>query len=143
MKRTLTSSILCLSFLALTGCGGGGCGSTYTGTTSKGDVKPVGVVKIDTDTKGQSVDQAMIKKRLEQIKHGSIKHVYVISPYSGAVLLYSTAKGNVISGGKRLSPYTVDGSPDITMKKNENHNPIVKIGNRRFYTTELPQDVGT
>ena len=38
---------------------------------------------------------------------GNIQHHYVLSAYSGQVLLYSTVKGKVTSSGKRLTPTTV------------------------------------
>jgi hypothetical protein len=69
---------------------------------SKADVK----VPIGAD--GLTAEQRNVRQRLlEDNKPGAIKHLYVISPYSGQVLLYSTVKGKVTSGGKRLTPTTV------------------------------------
>lgn len=60
--------------------------------------------KIQAGADGLTVEQRNIKKRLEtDNKPGSIKHLYVISAYSGQVLIYSTVKGKVTSGGKRLT----------------------------------------
>jgi len=63
--------------------------------------------KVKVQANGLTMEQNNIKKRLEfENKPGSIKHLYVISPYSGQVILYSTVKGKVTSSGKRLSPKT-------------------------------------
>jgi hypothetical protein len=65
-------------------------------------------VKVNTQASGLTVEQENIKARLlEDNKPGSIKHLYVISAYSGQVVIYSTVKGKVTSGGKRLTPSTV------------------------------------
>jgi hypothetical protein len=60
---------------------------------------------VTADLSGHSIEQNNIISRLQtDNKPGSIKHLYVISPYSGQVILYSTVKGKVTSGNKRLSP---------------------------------------
>ena len=65
--------------------------------------------KVKTGADGLTVEQRNIKARLEEDnKPGSIKHLYLISAYSGQVIFYSTVKGKVTSGGKRLtSPVTL------------------------------------
>lgn len=61
-------------------------------------------VQVSTQASGLTIEQENIKNRIiEDNKPGSIKHLYVISAYSGQVLLYSTVRGKVTSGGKRLS----------------------------------------
>lgn len=65
-------------------------------------------VSVSTDPNGWTVEQSNIAERLKQDNTpGAIKHLYVISPYSGQVILYSTVKGKVTSGGKRLTPTSV------------------------------------
>ena len=67
--------------------------------------------KIKTNPDGTTVEQKNIIERLKRDNDiGSIKHLYVISSYTGDVLQYSTVKGKVTSGGKRLSPKTVNGN---------------------------------
>lgn len=78
-------------------------------STSNHDVSNSGVTqkstKVETDLNGNTVEQNNIISRLtEDNKPGSIKHLYIISAYSGQVLVYSTVKGKVTSSGKRLSP---------------------------------------
>ena len=115
---TLTGAIL----LALTGCSqeSRSIGGTKRAATS-----------VDPDpSTGYTVEQENIVKRLKiDNMAGSIKHLYVISPYSGQVILYSTVQGKVTSGGKRLSPrtgrsgseagFTVTGKDGFTMYTNE------------------------
>jgi hypothetical protein len=62
-----------------------------------------GLVK--TDEKGHTIEQRNIMERLKTDNTpGAIKHLYVISAFSGQVLLYSPVRGKVTSSGKRLSP---------------------------------------
>lgn len=65
-------------------------------------------VAVQTDQSGWTIEQKNIADRLKvDNTPGSIKHLYVISPYSGQSILYSTVKGKVTSGGKRLTPTSV------------------------------------
>lgn len=65
-------------------------------------------VEIQTGSDGLTQEQRNIRDRLAlDNKPGSIKHLYVISAYSGQVLIYSTVRGKITSSGKRLAPYTV------------------------------------
>ena len=57
---------------------------------------------------GLTQEQSNVKHRIEmENKPGAIQHLYIISAYSGQVLLYSTVKGKVTSSTKRLSPSSV------------------------------------
>lgn len=60
---------------------------------------------VQTGSDGLTAEQRNIRERLqEDNKPGAIKHLYVISAYSGQVLIYSTVAGKVTSSGKRLTP---------------------------------------
>jgi hypothetical protein len=111
--------------------------------TQREPVSSTGVHKatttIETGADGLTVEQRNVKERLEMDNTpGSIKHLYVISAYSGQTLIYSTVKGKVTSSGKRLTPTTVaanagewdDGIP-------------VNIGGNNYHTSEVLQDDGT
>ncbi len=64
--------------------------------------------KVETDLNGNTIEQTNIINRLkEDNKPGSIKHFYLISAYSGQVIMYSTVKGKVTSSGKRINPTTL------------------------------------
>lgn len=64
--------------------------------------------KVQTGSDGLTVEQNNVQHRLKMDNTpGSIKHLYVISAFSGQVILYSTVKGKVTSSGKRLNPSTV------------------------------------
>lgn len=61
--------------------------------------------KVVVGSDGLTTEQRNIRRRLEQDnKPGAIQHLYVISAYSGQVLIYSTVQGKVTSSGKRLTP---------------------------------------
>lgn len=98
-------------------------------------------LQVITNIKGLTVEQENVRDRLlMDNKVGAIKHLYVISPESGAIILYSTVKGKVTSSGKRLTPRSV-----ITL---ENYTSAfsgfpVKFGKETKYTNEVLQDDGT
>lgn len=65
-------------------------------------------VSVTPGSDGLTVEQRNVRDRLTaDNKPGSIKHLYVISAYSGQVLIYSTVRGKITSSGKRLQPKTV------------------------------------
>ena len=77
--------------------------------TSSTDVSRSGVqvasTQVAVQSDGKTLEQNNVARRLQlENKPGSIQHLYIISAYSGQVLLYSTVKGKVTSSGKRLSP---------------------------------------
>jgi len=58
---------------------------------------------------GLTTEQRNIKNRLAiDNKPGSIKHLYLLSPFNGRQIFYSTVKGKITSSGKRLSPKTIN-----------------------------------
>ena len=103
---------------------------------------PSGVTQAQTQVKtqasGYTVEQENIIDRLTMDnKVGSIKHLYIISAYSGQVLIYSTVKGKVTSSGKRLTPLSVGttGSSNLGIP--------ININGKLKYTQEVIQDDGT
>lgn len=96
-------------------------------------------VHVSTDQNGQTVEQRNIIERLKRDNEiGSIKHLYIVSSYTGDVLQYSTVKGKVTSGGKRLSPKTVQGYNQVSGVPNN----YVHIGIQTFITDEVLDDGG-
>lgn len=96
-------------------------------------------VKVNAGTDGLTTEQRNVAQRLKLDNlPGSIKHLYIISAYSGQVLIYSTVKGKVTSSGKRLSPLTV-----ATSVGNYNEGVSVNINGNNYYTSEILQDDGT
>jgi len=80
-----------------------GCEDRSTGPVSDSGVSKVSAL-VKTQANGLTAEQNNIRKRYEMENlPGAIKHLYIISPYSGQVILYSTVKGKVTSGGKRLT----------------------------------------
>jgi hypothetical protein len=91
-------------------------------------------VKVQVDENGNSVEQNNIIERLRRDNlPGSIKHLYVISAYSGQVIIYSTVKGKVTSSSKRLTPGNV--SNELGFR--------VDIDNESFHTKEVLGDDGS
>jgi hypothetical protein len=68
-------------------------------------------VKVQTNADGLSTEQTNYIARVTRDNDlGAVKHLYIVSSYTGDVLEYYTVKDKVISGGKRLSPTTVLGN---------------------------------
>jgi hypothetical protein len=96
-------------------------------------------VKIQPGIDGLTVEQRNCAKRLkEDNTPGSIKHLYVVSAYTGDILFYSTVDGKVTSGGKRLSPKTVLSGTGFSGKEN-----YVDINGTYYTTNEVIDDGGT
>lgn len=98
--RNLTISLVSLLFLLTVGCLET---SPERVIVSDSGVKKTSVV-VQTNAKGITNEQENVGTRLqEDAKIGAVKHLYVISPYSGDCILYCTVIGKVTSSGKRLT----------------------------------------
>lgn len=92
-------------------------------------------VQVPVGADGRTIEQKNVADRLlEDNKPGAIKHLYIISAYSGQTLIYSTVRGKVTSSGKRLTPVNISAS---------GAEFEVAFGNTRYLTTEVLQDDGT
>ena len=114
-------------------CGvrGNGCDE---GVQSVSGTKMTTVGKVKTGPDGLTIEQHNVAARIAMDNDiGAIKHLYVISAYSGQVLIYSTVKGKVTSSGKRLTPDRVDGT----------NNFRFDIGGSQFYTNQVLGEDGT
>jgi len=128
MKNLIFIFIGLITFI-LTGCG------PATPISSSGVTKAT--TKIQTDANGHTTEQNNIIDRYKiDNTPGSIKHLYIISAYSGQVIIYSTVKGKVTSSGKRLTPTT------INIAGSNSYNGVT-IGDKNFQTEEVIQDDGT
>jgi hypothetical protein len=129
MFKASIFTIVCLHLLFLND----GCDSSSP-VSASGVTKANVQVPVGPD--GLTMEQRNIEDRLKRDNTpGAIKHLYVISAYSGDVLIYSTVKGKVTSGSKRLTPSTV--------VDNQAWNGFsVPIGNGNFHTTEVLGDDG-
>jgi prepilin-type N-terminal cleavage/methylation domain-containing protein len=110
-------------------------------------VSDSGVTKATTEVPvgpdGLTIEQRNVKDRLvTDNQPGSIKHLYVISAFSGDVIMYSTVRGKVTSGGKRLTPTTVAAADGQSV--GWAHDGFrVDIGGVTRATGEVLQDDGT
>jgi hypothetical protein len=85
-----------------------GCDSSRQPIESASGARRI-AAKVQKNADGTTVEQANIRERLaEDNRPGTVKHLYVMSAYSGQTLIYSTVKGKVTSSGKRLTPTTVE-----------------------------------
>lgn len=131
---------LCLFVLALPFMlGASDCDATQTPSSASGVQKTS--VRVATGSDGLTVEQRNVRDRLTaDNRPGSIKHLYVISAYSGQVLVYSTVRGKVTSSGKRLTPVTVSTS----QPNNSSYDGIpINIGGMPLRTGEVLGDDGT
>lgn len=96
-------------------------------------------VAVPTGPDGLTAEQRNIRDRLvEDNKPGVVKHLYLVSAYSGQVIVYSTVRGKVTSGGKRLTPTMTIGDTG-----NTNSYFAVDIGGQTVGTAEVLQDDGS
>ena len=138
MKKGIFSFLILLILVPMT-ITNTGCGMTTAPPKSASGVSKANV-KVPTDVNNLTREQKNVGRRLlDENKPGAVQHLYIISAYSGQVLIYSTVKGKVTSSGKRLSPYTVsEGGGCIP------GDPFpVNIGGETRYTAEVLQDDGT
>jgi hypothetical protein len=119
-----------------------GCERQPAGTPLSASGISKAAVTVATGSDGLTVEQRNIKERVKRDNEpGSIKHLYVLSPFTGDVLLYSTVKGKVTSSGKRLTPKSVAVE---ALHYIEEHNGFpVQFGNDLKLTGEVLQDDGT
>lgn len=139
MKNAVVAAIVA-SIIMITGC---------EPTSSAPPVSDSGVAKaraeVATGSDGLTTEQRNIKRRVEEDNRpGSIKHLYIISAYSGQVIIYSTVKGKATSGGKRLTPKTVHAGVARTGDMSVRYSGFpVNIGGNTHMTGEVLQDDGT
>jgi|SRR3989344_3009556 len=126
MKKTLAILISIVVFGILAGCDREVQSVSGTKMTTVGNIK--------TGTDGLTIEQHNVTKRIDMDNQvGAIKHLYVISAYSGQVVIYSTIRGKVTSSGKRLTPDRVDGPNNFSFT----------IALSRFYTNQVLGEDGT
>lgn len=102
-------------------------------------IQKVNTVKITKGADGLTNEQRNIYDRVkEENKAGNIQHLYIISAYSGEVIMYSSVKGKVTSSGKRLQPTALTGNGDYGGSYYE-----VNVRGRNVNTAEVMQDDGT
>lgn len=132
--RKLSIVVMVLSFFVV------GCNPSTSAPVADSGVKKVSV-NVPTDPNGMTVEQKNIADRLlTDNAVGVIKHFYVISAYSGQVIIYSTVRGKITSSGKRLTPKTVMAANGNSGAGNKGI-PVV-INGSRHYTSEVLQDDG-
>lgn len=134
---------LCVGILATLAISLGACEPAKTEEPVSASGVNKAQVKVPTNPDGFTSEQENVRNRLiEDNKPGAIKHLYVISAYSGQVILYSTVKGKVTSSGKRLNPIHVQAYNDPGTTSY--YRPFqVDIGNQWRMTDEVLQDDGT
>lgn len=134
MKKVIIAIlVLAMSYFTL-GASDDGCDQRRDVKSNSGVTKASTVVQ--TDVNGLTVEQKNVAKRLvEDNKVGTTKHLYVISAYSGQVIIYSAVDGKITSSGKRLSPTTANSPSGYGFR--------INAGDLDFVTNEVLQDDGT
>lgn len=130
MKKLLFLAICIATFTS--------CNDNIQQAQSDSGVKKA-TVQVTTDQNGHTVEQSNYMDRVKRDNElGAVKHLYIISSYTGDVLEYSTVKGKVTSGGKRLSPSSVKGfSQALGYASN-----TVTLGGSVYMTDEVPDEYG-
>lgn len=135
MKKTLfilVASLVLFFTLSASSC------SNSAPMSSSGVRKADAVVV--TQANGLTIEQQNVKDRLEmENKPGNIQHLYLISAYTGQIMLYSTVKGKITSSGKRLTPSEIYSSG---LSSRVDGFRVV-IGGENWYTKSVLGDDGT
>ncbi len=136
-------AVLCAAFLSINATSQNGCDAPPPRASASGVQATQVTVKVGAD--GLTSEQRNVGARLVQDnKPGAIEHLYIISAYSGQVLLYSTVKGKVTSSGKRLSPPNIDSRYCYDDKDNNCTDGFgVDLGGKTFVTKDVLGDDGT
>lgn len=132
MKKLL--SIVCFAILV------NGCAYEPKQQESDSGVQKASTL-VKTDQNGHTAEQVNIMERLKRDNEvGSIKHLYIISAYTGDVLQYSSVKAKVTSGNKRLSPTTVNNGVGASIASV--YLNTVTLGGVAYATDEVLDDGG-
>lgn len=116
-----------------------GCSKRETSPAQSASGVKKATVQVQTNAEGLTAEQQNIRDRLlEDNKPGSIKHLYVISAYSGQVIIYSTVRGKPTSSGKRLTPTSI-----VVGASGELQQPGFPTNIGGTVTNEVLQDDGT
>lgn len=129
MKKMLVFFAFVLALGILAGCG--------PQVQSVSGTKMATVEEVKTGSNGLTVEQQNITERIAMDNQpGAIKHLYLISAYSGQVIIYSTVKGKVTSSGKRLTP-------DSVVISDINNGFRFPIGGVELFTDKVLGEDGT
>ena len=131
MKKFLIALLVLLAFGFMS------CMPVEEARSNSGVGKATAVVKPQAN--GMTIEQQNIYDRLAlENKPGAVQHLYIISAYTGQVILYSTVKGKVTSSGKRLTP------PDVYEAIGNHYNGFgVDINGVKYLTKYVLGDDGT
>lgn len=141
VRRTVVGLLATVGFLSLVACTSAVPADNSTVRSTSGVSQAS--TRVDVGSDGLTAEQRNVRDRLqEDNKPGAIKHLYVISPYSGQVLLYSTVRGKVTSSGKRLAPRTVAAADGAEVSGEFGGIPV-SINSHTRRTTEVLEDDGT
>jgi hypothetical protein len=137
--KAILASVMVVMCAALMGADG--CDTPQSPPQSASGVSKANV-QVPTGPDGLTIEQRNVRDRVtEDNKPGSIKHLYIISAYSGQTLLYSTVRGKVTSSGKRLTPNSIHVGGLASGSYNQGFG--VNIGGGTYATGEVLQDDGT
>ena len=131
------------AFILLSACCLTGCDLPESTPVKSASGVEKATVQVQVGSGGLTIEQKnVIDRLLIDNKPGSIKHLYIISAYSGQTIIYSTVRGKVTSSGKRLNPTSV-AAADGEMIGSRHNGMIVNIGGVTRATSEVLQDDGT
>lgn len=132
-----------ITVLVITACGPQGDNSGAVTVSSSGANRLIS--KVPTNSDGHTLEQLSVASKLQKENViGGIQYVYVISPFSGEVILQDTAQGKVSSSGKRNTPKTVVAGLASSQEYEDFwYGPMVDVSGETFRTNEVMGDDGT
>ena len=117
------------------------CNWPSTDSNGSSNAHEVTNMEVQLNAAGHTVEQDLIIWKNQILSDpNTLLYLYFISPMSGEVVFQSTARGTVLSSGKRLPPEGVWDS----MGNGGGIRPgrIVHVGGTAYYTNEVPDAQG-
>ena len=102
------------------------------------------MLDVKLNSRGLTLEQQNIIDSYQiENKPGAIKHLYLISPFSGKVMFYSTVRGKVTDNAKGLTPSNAVSNSTPGGGSNNRHYILSSYKGKQFYTNQVPNPSGT
>lgn len=121
-----------------------GCSNEFDGHPVSDSGVSKASTKVEVGSDNLTTEQRNIKRKLEDDnKPGAIKYLYVVSPLTSKIIMSAVVSGKVTSGGKRLTPLTVEGFRSTLDNSAVGSGFTIDIGGHQMVTREVLQDDGS
>lgn len=143
MKKLLLSAILFAGLLTNANAFFGGEKKDYSNQGAS-PLTAKEFLDVKTNSKNLTLEQQNIVDSYNvENKPGTVKHLYIISPFNGKVILYSTVMGKVTDNAKGLTPSKTIGAYSGSSSGTEYSYITTEYKGKKIRTNEIPNPSGT